>query len=120
MATTDHGPNKYKYKNKHIKPNNFIKHNYNNNNNNLYIYNLLLKTAASQINTVLYTTLKALFLSTFLPHHHNQQPSTTTTPTINNNSIYNKPPLLPPSPNIRWHIAVSTFQAHLTKIFELD
>ena len=30
MATTDHGPNKYKYNNKHIKPNNFIKYNNNN------------------------------------------------------------------------------------------
>src|ERR1700722_8990033 len=103
MATTDHGPNKHKYNNKHIKPNNFIKHN-NNNYNNFNTYNLLLKTAASQINTLLYTTLKALSLSTSLPHHHNQQPNTTTTPIINNNPINNKLPLPPPPPNLRWRV----------------
>ena len=112
MATTDHGPNKYINKNKQTKQNNFIKHNNNNNNyNNYNIYNLLLKTAANNINTLLYTTLKALSLSnlptqhipsTSLPHHHTQQPNTTTTPTANNNPINNKPPLPPPPPNLRW------------------
>ena len=121
-------PNKYKYINKHTKPNNFINNNNNYYNNNFNIYNLLLKTAALQINTVLYTTLKALSFSTPTTHHHIQQPDTTTTPTPLNKITNNKLSLLSPPPNLRWcimhlhtsHFPVYTFQAHLTKIFELD
>src|ERR1700722_11068030 len=101
MVTTDHGPNIYTYNNKHTKQNNLIKHNNNNNYNNYNIYNLLLKTAATNINTLLYTTLKALSLSNNLPTHH-PHTSTTTATTTSPAPNKTKPPLPPPIPNLRW------------------